>query len=222
VSLTTQLKTKEKIILASLALFNEQGERNVTTNHIAAHLGISPGNLYYHFRNKSDIIYAIFKNYELLVDTYLALPEQKGREVEQLVAYLEATVSGLWAYRFIHRDLEHLMESDERLRADYRQFTLRCLSAIQKITRFMETSGVYRPLEDHRRESLALNVWLIVTNWMTYLKTIHRQSEIEREELSHGVYQMLEYLIPYLNDPYIEQARELQSSFYCAMLMTAR
>lgn len=216
------MKTKERIILASLDLFNEQGERNVTTNHIAAHLGISPGNLYYHFRNKSDIVYAIFKNYELLVDTYLALPERHGNEVEQLVAYLDSTVSGMWAYRFLHRDLEHLMDVDERLRSDYRQFTLRCLAAVQRITRFMEESGVYRALDDKRRESLALNIWLIVTNWMTYLKTIHRQGDIEREELSHGVYQMLEYLIPYLNDAYVARARQLQADYYCAMLMTAR
>ncbi|WP_156498561.1 TetR/AcrR family transcriptional regulator, partial [Oleiphilus sp. HI0079] len=65
------MKTKERIILESLDLFNERGERNVSTNHIAAHLNMSPGNLYYHFRNKNEIIYQIFKNYELMVDTYL-------------------------------------------------------------------------------------------------------------------------------------------------------
>ena len=56
------MKTRDRIVQASIELFNEQGERNVTTNHIAAHLGISPGNLYYHFRNKEDIIYRFTKN----------------------------------------------------------------------------------------------------------------------------------------------------------------
>lgn len=34
--------TYTRIIEAGLLLFNEEGERNISTNHIAAHLGISP------------------------------------------------------------------------------------------------------------------------------------------------------------------------------------
>jgi len=76
------------------------GERNVTTNHIAAHLAISPGNLYYHFRNKADIIYELFQAYEKLVDSCLDIPEHRPLTLDDLVCYLESVFDGLWAYRF--------------------------------------------------------------------------------------------------------------------------
>ena len=44
VPMAPRIKTRDRIAQASLELFNAQGERSVTTNHIATHLGISPGN----------------------------------------------------------------------------------------------------------------------------------------------------------------------------------
>ena len=73
-----KLRTKDKILQASIELFNQVGERQVTTNHIAAHLGISPGNLYYHFRNKEDIVRQIFKEYAKLLETRIKPPSDKA------------------------------------------------------------------------------------------------------------------------------------------------
>lgn len=211
------MKTKEKIVLAALELFNDRGERNVSTNHIAAHLGMSPGNLYYHYRNKSDIIYEIFKNYELLVDSYLHVPTGRNIVLKDLIAYLDAVFNGLWAYRFLHRDLEHLLDSDERLREDYRRFTLRCLKGIQSIVIAMEQSDIYQPMEEQQRKSKALNIWLIVTNWMTYLKTIQSENDEEhvlnQKSIQHGVYQALDYIIPYLKEDKRSLALELQEKY---------
>ena len=164
---------------------------------------MSPGNLYYHFRNKSDIIYEIFKNYELMVDTYLQLPTNRAIHIADLIAYLDATFNGLWAYRFLHRDLEHLLASDERLREDYRSFMLRCLDSIQAILSAMEQSEIAKPLSDSRRQSKALNMWLIVTNWMTYLKTVHGDDDsaaVNRETIKHGVYLVLDFILPTINE----------------------
>lgn len=212
------MKTKDKILLASLDLFNERGERNITTNHIAAELNMSPGNLYYHFRNKSDIIYEIFVQYELLVDHYLHIPDDQTLTLDHLVGYLEAVFEGLWAYRFFHRDLEFLLGGDERLRKDYRAFTFRCLDAIKKILKGLQAGldGVLVELDDEHLESMALNVWLAVTNWMAYLKTAHAGEEdevIDKGMLKQGIYQVLSFTVPYLTENYLDEIRVLQDRY---------
>jgi AcrR family transcriptional regulator len=209
------MKTRDKIILASLDLFNERGERNVTTNHIAAHLNISPGNLYYHFRSKTDIIYEIFLQYELLVDRYLQLPEGRSLTIEDNVFYLESVFSGLWRYRFFHRDLEHYLDNDSRLRKDYRAFTMRCLRTIRDILNNLQVAEILVPMEEEHQKSMALNVWLVVTSWMSFLKTSHGDANelITREMLAQGVFQVMTLEVPYLTPKYRDQVFDVQQRY---------
>ncbi len=218
------MKTREKIILASLDLFNEQGERNVTTNHIAASLGMSPGNLYYHFRNKTDIIYEIFLQYELLVDHYLQLPKRRSLLLDDLVFYLESVFDGLWSYRFFHRDLEFLLDCDERLRRDYRAFTLRCLDVIHAILSRLKDSGILIDMGEEHRRAMALNVWLIVTNWMAFLKTAHAGEEnnaIRKEMLKQGIYQVFCLTLPYLTEGYLDTVLAISQKYKPAPVLPA-
>lgn len=76
-----RIKTRERIVQNSLELFNQQGERSVSTNHIAAYMEISPGNLYYHFPNKQAIIAVLFSQYEELVDSFLRPPQAAPRRL---------------------------------------------------------------------------------------------------------------------------------------------
>ncbi|MDI9244113.1 TetR/AcrR family transcriptional regulator [Marinobacter sp. CHS3-4] len=210
------MKTRDKILLSSLELFNERGERNVTTNHIAAHLAISPGNLYYHFRNKSDIIYEIFLEYEKLVDFYLDIPENRPMTLDDLTFYLESVFDGLWSYRFFHRDLEYLLDSDQRLREDYRQFTERCLAAIRRIFEKLAEADIIHPQPEDLRSAMSLNVWLVITNWMAYLKTAHGcegEGELTLTHLKQGIYQVLTMEIPYLTPDYRERVMALREKY---------
>lgn len=121
------MSTKQRILEAALTLFNEQGERAVTTNHIAAHLNISPGNLYYHFKNKQAIIFELFLAYEARVLEYLSVPDDRPLTAADKVNYLKDVFTGLWQYRFMHRDMEHLLNADDALHARYREFFQLCL-----------------------------------------------------------------------------------------------
>ena len=57
-------RTAERILEVTLALFNRFGEPNVSTTLISAELGISPGNLYYHYPAKDELINNLFDRYE--------------------------------------------------------------------------------------------------------------------------------------------------------------
>lgn len=210
------MKTRDKILLSSLELFNEQGERNVTTNHIAAHLAISPGNLYYHFRNKSDIIYQLFREYEKRVGEYLDVPDSRALTLEDMMFYLESVFDGLWRYRFLHRDLEYLLDRDTRLRSDYREFANRCLVSISRIFSKLADSGIIEPQPDSLRSAMSLNVWLVITNWMAFLKTAHgaeASARLTLREVKQGIYQVLTLELPYLTPAYRERVLALREQY---------
>ncbi|MBK8971871.1 MAG: TetR/AcrR family transcriptional regulator [Hahellaceae bacterium] len=209
------MRTRDRILLASLELFNEKGERNITTNHVAAHLGISPGNLYYHFRNKSDIVYELFMQYQTLVRTYLVVPKDRSLSLDDKFTYLEAVFDGLWAFRFLHRDLQHFLEDDERLKRDYRAFTWFCLESVTAILAGLERAGITQPMDDTRRSAFALNLWLIVTNWMSFLKTASDDDgvKIDREALRQGIYQVVVLEIPYVQPAYLEAVMARQARY---------
>lgn len=94
------MKTRDKIVYAALELFNQHGERNITTNHIADHIEISPGNLYYHFRNKQEIVREIFALYSAeLLERFT--PIQGSQEsLTMLKSYLDSIFTLMWKYRF--------------------------------------------------------------------------------------------------------------------------
>lgn len=207
--------TKEKILNASLVLFNEQGERHVTTNHIAAHLNISPGNLYYHYRNKQAIVFALFKDYEEGVLAALTVPTERALVLQDKLEYLQNIFKGLWDYRFLHRDMEHLLLADPQLHQHYQQFFRLCLTRIEDIVQGLKVAGILNVNEDEV-SALALNIWIIVTSWFSFLRSnlaIGGIQKISPELVNSGIYQILTLERPYLTEAYKEQLIKLQQDF---------
>src|SRR5271156_6782383 len=102
-------RTRERILELSLKLFNQFGEPNVTTTTIAEEMSISPGNLYYHFRNKDDIINSIFVQFESEIEKRLRFAEHRRPTIDEVWLYLQYMADFLWTYRFFYRDLNDLL-----------------------------------------------------------------------------------------------------------------
>ena len=107
-------KTKDRILISSLILFNEGGFNNVTTASIAKHNGILEGTLWYHFNSKKDIL---SNHIQLLQKVFLSVNQQnKSKDFEKIISEFFQSYNIIWDFRYILRDnFQKTFEGDESI-----------------------------------------------------------------------------------------------------------
>ncbi|QDA55887.1 TetR/AcrR family transcriptional regulator [Thermomonas aquatica] len=190
-------QTRQRILDASLAMFNAQGEPNVTTNHIADELEISPGNLYYHFRNKDDIIEQLFGGYEARMDAALTAPEGRLPGLEDVWLQLHLVFECIWDYRFLYRDLVDILTRNRRLRMRFARILKRADEQAHQVMRGLVQAGVMRASADEV-DAAATNILVIATFWMNYAAA--RGDKDERASIRDGIVQVMMLIAPFLRD----------------------
>ena len=208
--------TKERILATSLELFNRLGERNVTTNHIAEALGISPGNLYYHFRNKADIVFALFERYQATVEAFLQVPADRPLTWQDKVGYFESILQSMWGARFLHRDMAHLLNQDERLRQRYGDFVRISLQQGLRVYEGLRGAGLVE-LSDEQLRALLVNTWVLAASWAGFVHSLvpqqRRDEELDRTLLRQGIYQMVCLEAPYLRGEAREHLADMKARY---------
>ena len=190
-------QTRQRILDASLVMFNAQGEPNVTTNHIADELEISPGNLYYHFRNKDDIIEQLFGGYEQRMDAALTAPEGRLPGLEDVWLQLHLVFECIWDYRFLYRDLVDILTRNRRLRLRFARILKRADEQAHQVMRGLVQAGVMRASADEV-DAAATNILVIATFWMNYAAA--RGDKDERASIRDGIVQVMMLIAPFLRD----------------------
>jgi len=190
-------QTRQRILDASLAMFNAQGEPNVTTNHIADELEISPGNLYYHFRNKDDIIEHLFGRYEERIDAALGAPTDRLPGLEDIWLLLHLVFECIWDYRFLYRDLADILSRNRRLRIRFARILRRADEQAHDVMRGLSQAGVMRA-SAAELDAAATNVLVIATFWMNYASA--RGDKDEQVSIRAGIVQVMMLLAPFLRD----------------------
>jgi len=189
-------KTKERILDTALQLFNDSGTRIISTNHIADACSMSPGNLYYHFKNKEQIVFGLFERMVCSWD------EEKDKSFEAITPndilerQLEKTFHFVWQYRFIHRELAALLDRDEKLKALCNHVLQRRIFEIEAMIKKFIDAAIIRPLDEKSIKFLAHTSLYFGLFWQPYLEVIGGEST--EENVQKGV-QMIQQLIePYL------------------------
>jgi AcrR family transcriptional regulator len=195
-------RTRERILALSLRLFNELGEPNVTTSAIADEMNISPGNLYYHFRNKEDIVNALFEQFEREIDPLLDAPREAKPGVENAWLFLHLLFESIWRYRFLYRDLNDLLSRNRRLEMHFRTILERKARAALHICAGLAALGMLHADEREMR-ALSTNMVVVATWWLSYeyVSNARRFADAGFQEaaIARGAHQVMVLLAPYLD-----------------------
>lgn len=189
---------RERILTSSIDLFNQAGAVAVTTNHIASHLGISPGNLYFHFRNKEEIVFELFEM--MCVETYEVWKPAKGHAPSP-VELIERSYETFWKYRFFHREMYHLRRKDPELAKRWKIHIAKTMRLLKGMYAQWIKDGVMHKLEDPRQMQMISDTVLITSSsFLQFFESPDKPAT--RRSLKTGVEHLLLFLLPYHTEPH--------------------
>jgi AcrR family transcriptional regulator len=187
--------TRGRILDTAQRLFNERGTAAVSTNHVAAEAGLSPGNLYYHFADKQEIIRALHDRYAAAHEDLWEAGPEAG--LERLHASLARAMELAWEYRFFERELLALLRADPQLRARYREVYERRLGQWLAFgEQLAAQGGLRRPRPPTTIGDLAVAIWLIGGSWLPFLEITGDPRD--PAQVAKGASLVLAVLGPYL------------------------
>lgn len=195
-------RTAERIQTAALQLFNRFGEPNVATTLIATDMGISPGNLFYHYASKELLVNALFDGYQAQMHKLLPAA-QDIRDLEHSWFFMHSLFELVWRYRFIYRDLNDLLSKNRHLEGQMKEIVLMKEAAFQALLTQLQRSDLLHqtPFE---RQHLATHMTVMLTWWLSYEYVRDPRHALEdalaQRAILNGAQQVLSLMLPYLSN----------------------
>lgn len=193
-------RTAERILEVTLALFNRFGEPNVSTTLISAELSISPGNLYYHYPAKDELINSLFDRYERSLSELLNASDGV-RNVEDAWFFMHTLFELIWQYRFLYRDLNDLLSKNRRLETHFQRVLKNKTRSIKALLDGMTHAGAVT-IDSREVEATATSMVVVLTYWLSfeYVRDPRKALEPENAQaaLLRGAHHVLNLLVPYL------------------------
>jgi len=193
-------RTAERILEVTLELFNRFGEPNVSTTLISAEMGISPGNLYYHYPAKDELINALFDRYETALNELLNASDNV-RDVEDAWFFMHSLFELIWQYRFLYRDLNDLLSKNRRLETHFQAVLKNKARAVRALLDGMSRSGAI-VIDTREIDATATSMVVVATYWLSFEYVRDPRHALEPENaqsaLLRGAQHVLNLLVPYL------------------------
>ncbi len=202
------MKTRDKILLTSLLLFNEEGEPNVTTVDISNEMDISPGNLYYHFKGKDAIILALYNSFESELIDILDAPTDKALNIEDSWFYLYVVFEEIYNFRFFYQNLSNILQRNPTLAKRFKTLLSRKLNTTQAILGVLIERKVI-VIDELQATEIRQNINLILIHWLNYA-SLQDWPDNQVTIIHQGVFQIMSLIAPHFTDEYTHIYQEMR------------
>lgn len=177
--------TPEKILGAALKLFNEKGMAQVTLRQIAAEVGISQGNLNYHFQKREDLVHKLFDRfYDEIEELVQSKLNEKDFDFGSVGLFLADVMDLFYNYRFIFLDFAQLMRDYEDIRQRYLKHVENRLDQFEALFNRLSSDGVFKQ-EDYpgQYRSMYKRIQILTDFWFSFkeIKSGNSREEIIRD-----------------------------------------
>lgn len=205
------MKTRDKILLSSLVLFNEEGEPNVTTVDISNEMDISPGNLYYHFKGKDVIIQALFDHFEAELIDILNAPTDKALNIEDSWFYLYVVFEEIYNFRFFYQNLSNILQRNPVLAKRFKALLKHKFNTTSAILQILIDNEVII-IDELQAAEICQNINLILTHWLNHA-ALQDLPDNQVTIIHQGVFQIMSLIGPYFTDDYQHMYQELRNLY---------
>lgn len=191
------MKTRDRILLISLELFNTEGEANVSTVDIANEMDISPGNLYYHYKGKQEIIGELFNRLESQLIDILEAPQKNSIKTEDAWIYLYVVFEQIYNHRYFYRSINDLLQRYPDIDRRFRRLAALKIKTAQTVIKELVDHGVIQ-ISPPQINWLANNVAMQLTFWLNFDNLLSKNIP-DSLAIHQGVFQIMSLAAPYLS-----------------------
>lgn len=206
------MKTRDRILVISLEQFNQLGEPHVTTLDICNEMDISPGNLYYHYKGKDEIIAELFSRFEQDMQELQGNVFQDEVTVLDVWMYLQLNFEAIARFQFIYRDLNDLMSRYAMLKRRFKRLlkaqrtTIKTMCAALELNDAMQTG-------DAELQRIADHIVMTMSFWLNFEQIQWADKTPFVANIEHCAYQVINLLAPFLQQDDREALREISEEY---------
>lgn len=167
------MKTREKILLQALDLFNQKGVDQVSVLEISQTMGISYGNLTYHFKKKDDLVQALYVQMQHELDAAINHLVQRIFEETYYLTLVNELLQVTWKYRFLYLSINSLMNQYPFIREGEKSYSATRNKILNRGKKYLIDEGYLKPESDNHYELLIRNLNMILYAWIVDAELFH-------------------------------------------------